>query len=176
LFDLRTFLSVGGYDEAFSHNEDAELDYRLTKAGGNIWMCSDGVAIYYPRSSPWALAKQYFLHGWGRAQMLFKHKARPRLRQLLPIAVLFLCLFGAIGSLFSPVALIGPLIYIFSCLSWGCLLALRSRDACAAGSGVAAIIMHLCWALGLIAFLYHITRLKITQWLEAGTGREAAAR
>src|SRR5262245_48947790 len=28
-FDLRTFLELGGYDETFTHNEDAELDRRM---------------------------------------------------------------------------------------------------------------------------------------------------
>ena len=32
LMTTAAFKAVGGYDEAFSHNEDAELDVRLTKA------------------------------------------------------------------------------------------------------------------------------------------------
>ena len=76
LFDLPTFLSFGGYDETFSHNEDAEFDYRLARAGGKIWLCSEAVANYFPRLTPLALAKQYFGHGQGRAQTILKHKAR----------------------------------------------------------------------------------------------------
>jgi succinoglycan biosynthesis protein ExoA len=34
LFRLDAFLGCGGYDETFSHNEDAELDVRLARAGG----------------------------------------------------------------------------------------------------------------------------------------------
>ena len=30
---IAAFRGVGGYDESFSHNEDAELDYRLRQAG-----------------------------------------------------------------------------------------------------------------------------------------------
>ena len=29
LMRISAFRAVGGYDESFSHNEDAELDYRL---------------------------------------------------------------------------------------------------------------------------------------------------
>ena len=33
LMRLDAFRAVGGYDETFSHNEDAELDYRLAAGG-----------------------------------------------------------------------------------------------------------------------------------------------
>jgi succinoglycan biosynthesis protein ExoA len=161
LFDLRVFLSIGGYDEAFSHNEDAEFDYRLVRAGGKIWMCSEAVANYFPRSTPVALAKQYFHHGQGRAQMLFKHKAYPCLRQLLPVAALVVCVSGAIGSFFSLAALLGPLVYFVSSVVWGCFIALRSRNACASASGLAAVIMHLSWASGIIVALVHNVLLRI---------------
>jgi succinoglycan biosynthesis protein ExoA len=167
LFDLNDFLAVGGYDEAFSHNEDAEFDYRLRRAGGKIWLCSEAAVTYFPRSTPWGLAKQYFRHGQGRAHMLFKHKASPRLRQLLPIAALGLCVSGLLGSFFSLATLLGPLVYVITALIWGCCIALRSRNSCAAASGVAAIIMHVSWASGVIAALVHGVWLSLPQQARA---------
>jgi succinoglycan biosynthesis protein ExoA len=38
LMRIDTFKDVGGYDPSFSHNEDAELDLRLAKAGHRIWL------------------------------------------------------------------------------------------------------------------------------------------
>jgi succinoglycan biosynthesis protein ExoA len=35
---LDWFRRVGGYDPGFSHNEDAELDHRLGRAGGRVWL------------------------------------------------------------------------------------------------------------------------------------------
>ena len=47
---IAAFRAVGGYDESFSHNEDAELDLRLTREGGRIWL-TDKVRIgYHPRA------------------------------------------------------------------------------------------------------------------------------
>ena len=40
LMRIDAFNSVGGYDESYSHNEDAELDVRLRKAGFSIWLTS----------------------------------------------------------------------------------------------------------------------------------------
>ena len=42
LFEMAAFLGVGGYDETFSHNEDAELDARLRQAGAGIWLTDRG--------------------------------------------------------------------------------------------------------------------------------------
>ena len=87
LFDLAAFRALGGYDETFVANEDAEFDRRLTNSGGRIWL-SEGLAIvYHPRRTAAALFAQYLRHGAGRARMLLRHRAQPRVRQLLPAAV-----------------------------------------------------------------------------------------
>src|SRR2546421_453420 len=49
LLDVNAFRLVGGYDESFSHNEDAELDFRLTAAGCRIYLCAGADITYYPR-------------------------------------------------------------------------------------------------------------------------------
>ena len=67
LFELGHFRRVGGYDEAFSHNEDFELDHRIRGAGGTIWLTAHAPVDYIPRRSP-TPARQYFLHGQGRAR------------------------------------------------------------------------------------------------------------
>ena len=35
---MDAFKAIGGYDDTFSHNEDAELDNRLTDAGFRIFL------------------------------------------------------------------------------------------------------------------------------------------
>ena len=45
------FLQIGGYDETFSHNEDAEFDTRLRKAGGRIFLDADIRLTYLPRAT-----------------------------------------------------------------------------------------------------------------------------
>ena len=64
---LDWFRRLGGYDPGFSHNEDAEFDRRLTRAGGRIWLDA-GLRLDYPmRDSLPALARQYWCYGRGRA-------------------------------------------------------------------------------------------------------------
>ncbi|RVJ04672.1 glycosyltransferase family 2 protein, partial [Sinorhizobium medicae] len=63
LMRIEAFKAVGGYDESFSHNEDAELDYRLGKAGYRIWMTDRTSMVYYPRAKIVPLFRQYFGYG-----------------------------------------------------------------------------------------------------------------
>jgi succinoglycan biosynthesis protein ExoA len=87
LMRIAAFSQMGGYDESFQHNEDAELDYRLVKAGHRIWMTDKTSMVYYPRASVKPLFRQYFGYGRGRARNFLKHRALPSLRQMIPLAV-----------------------------------------------------------------------------------------
>jgi succinoglycan biosynthesis protein ExoA len=149
LFELGQFRHVDGYDEAFSHNEDFELDYRIRKAGGSIWLTCEAAVDYIPRASPTALARQYFLHGRGRARTIMKHRLIPKLRQVLPMVVLSAYAVGIGLSPWVPGALLLPAGHLATCTTWGAILGWRERDLCAAASGICAVIMHLSWAIGL---------------------------
>ena len=55
LMRIAAFQSVCGYDESFTHNEDAELDVRLRGAGFRIWLSGMPPIAYFPRATPRAL-------------------------------------------------------------------------------------------------------------------------
>ena len=161
LFDVRNFRAVGGYDETFSHNEDFELDHRMRKAGGAVWLTAETQIDYTPRSTPWALAKQYYSHGRGRARTTLKHRIVPKIRQMLPLAIFACYLFGIALSPLSRAALAVPAAHLMLCSLWGALLSWRDRDICALASGPVAVIMHLSWATGFISqLLTHLRRAR----------------
>jgi succinoglycan biosynthesis protein ExoA len=148
---VRTFfLAIGGYDESFTHNEDAELDHRAHKAGGRIWLCAEAPVTYFPRRDPWHLAKQYFRHGKGRARMLRKWRKYPKPRQLAPVAILATVMSGMALSPISLICALGPAAYFALCTGWGLASAIRERDTSLLMMGFAAMIMHLSWASGCI--------------------------
>ncbi len=149
-FDLETFLSLGGYDETFSHNEDAEYDQRLADSGGKIFLDADIRIQYIPRSNAWRLAKQYFNYGKGRARNAKKHGQRLKLRQMIPI----LALLGSIGGLllapfFWPALLI-PAVYTFILSAASLYVLMKQRSVCGLLAGPASGIMHLSWAAGFL--------------------------
>ena len=151
VFDRAFFCSIGGYDESFTHNEDAELDVRAIEAGGRIWMCAESPVTYYPRDRLGRLARQYFRHGAGRARTLRKHRLKPKPRQMIPVVALAGCAAGVITAPFVPMLALFALIYPATCLSWGVHGAINRRDPRMLAGGLALMTMHLSWATGFLA-------------------------
>lgn len=144
---LDLFRQVGGYDESFSHNEDAELDHRLGLAGARIWLEPSLAIDYSPRSRPVPLFRQYLAYGKGRAMTVRKHRMRMKPRQLAPLAVAP----AVLAVLAAPVTLLlalPALGWAMACLGGGAVLAIRRRDRAVVASGPAAMLMHLGWSLG----------------------------
>jgi succinoglycan biosynthesis protein ExoA len=150
VFDRAFFQSIGGYDESFTHNEDAELDVRAIEAGGRIWMCAEAPVTYYPRDRLHRLARQYFRHGAGRARTLRKHRLRPTPRQMVPVVALAGCAAGLISAPFEPMLAMLTLLYPATCLTWGLLGTIRRRDLRLLAGGLALMTMHLSWAAGFL--------------------------
>lgn len=144
LIRLAPFRAIGGYDETFTHNEDAEFDTRFQRAGYKIWLTGKTTITYFPRDNPAALFRQYIKHGHGRARTILKHRAMPRLRQLAPAAVLPAALLALLGG----IAALPLLIWIAVCLGTGAVMAWRERNAALLLAGPAAMIMHFGWSLG----------------------------
>ncbi|MEM6974024.1 MAG: glycosyltransferase [Pseudomonadota bacterium] len=161
LMRLDAFTAIGGYDESFSHNEDAELDLRLAAAGGRIWLTAKTAIRYHPRTTVTGLWRQYRGYGRGRAATLLKHARRPRLRQVLPLSVapalaLAFAAFpvGAFGWPALGLAMALPAgIWALTCLAYAAALALRRQQSAVAWAGPAGMIMHAAWSLG---FLTHL--------------------
>jgi succinoglycan biosynthesis protein ExoA len=149
-FDRGTFLRLGGYDEAFASNEDAELDLRLARAGDRIYLDERLAIDYFPRDTLRGLARQYRKYGWGRASTLLKHGQRPKLRQVAPAIVFATCITSLAAAVVDPHALIVPVAYAGLCLGWGLYRAAATRSPCEALAGPAAMVMHMSWGAGFI--------------------------
>ncbi len=148
-FELKAFLSIGGYDETFSHNEDAEYDARLRKSGGRIFLDADIRLSYLPRATVGGLARQYFNYGKGRARTLMKHGERPKLRQLIPPATLVACIAGLALVPFSLWGLVLPGGYLAAMVAASLMVAVKHKSACGLLAGLASATMHMSWSLGL---------------------------
>lgn len=149
-FNLSMFRQISGYDESFSHNEDAEYDARVAQAGGRIFMDADIRIQYVPRSSVTKLAKQYYNYGKGRAKNVKKHNSRLKLRQSLPLIVLALTVLGVVAApVFWP-ALILPLGYISALTAASIAVAVWKKSPCGLLAGLASGTMHMSWAAGFL--------------------------
>lgn len=155
LMRMAAFRWVGGYDEAFLWNEDAELDVRLRAAGFRIYLAGSLSVICYPRDSVGALYRQYFDYGRGRARNLLKHGGRPKLRQLLPLGAAPALGLLLLAPLFPGLA--APAVaWAIGCLGFGLLLGRKTNDRCTAAAGIAAMTMHVGWSCGYFAHLFTV--------------------
>jgi succinoglycan biosynthesis protein ExoA len=153
-FDIDCFRALGGYDQEFATNEDAEYDHRLSQAGGRVWLEPSAAVSYSPRQTLRALSIQYFRYGQGRAMTILKHAIAPKPRQMLPLAVL--CgnaISAAVALVWLPAAIV-PLAYGLACLG-GVIVEWKRqrgevslRDGAAVGMALSA--MHMCWGAGFI--------------------------
>ncbi|RWP78171.1 glycosyltransferase family 2 protein [Mesorhizobium sp.] len=147
LMRISAFKAVGGYDETFSHNEDAELDYRLRQAGCRIWMSGKTQMIYYPRSSLAGLYFQYLGYGRGRAKNVLKHRMIPKVRQMVPLLVFPVVLLSAFFFV-HWLAVIPLLVWASVCLGYGVWTAISQRNPDSALAGISAMVMHFGWSVG----------------------------
>ncbi|WP_208347749.1 glycosyltransferase family 2 protein [Pseudaestuariivita rosea] len=147
LMQIAAFRQVGGYDERFSHNEDAELDWRLVQAGHQIWLTNKTFVTYFPRKSMDALARQYFNYGKGRARTMLKHRMKPQARQLIVVMVVP-CLLLMVLTPITMLAALPALIWLVACLLGGVYIAVQHVSAALILTGVSAAVMHAAWSAG----------------------------
>jgi succinoglycan biosynthesis protein ExoA len=153
LMRVAAFEAVGGYDEGFSTNEDAELDFRLGAAGSRIWLSGRTRMVYYPRASATGLFRQYFGYGGGRARNILKHRVIPRLRQLVPLAVAPAVVLAGLSFFYWP-ALVPLVLWLAASMALGAMTIARQAGryrlppTSAPLVGAAAMIMHLAWSAG----------------------------
>jgi succinoglycan biosynthesis protein ExoA len=157
-FRRSVFDKAGLYDESFTHNEDAELSYRIRQAGGQIFLDHTIQVSYVPRGTFGGLVRQYHAYGRGRARNILKHQAWPRLRQIAPVGLvlveallLVLLPFSLVSelSLAAVVTLSGLLgLYATLLTAAGVGYALTRKDRCLLLLPAALAVMHHTWGFG----------------------------
>jgi succinoglycan biosynthesis protein ExoA len=145
---MSTFQKLNGYDDTFTHNEDAEFDCRLRAGGGTIFLDADVRLQYKPRSTMTGLWRQYFNYGRGRSRTVRRHPGSLRLRQFLVPAHVSFVFVALLVSPWTMVPLFWPLAYLITLASMAIAQSITRRSLCGLLTAPAALIMHTAWALG----------------------------
>jgi succinoglycan biosynthesis protein ExoA len=156
---------VGGYHENYLRAEDWEMNHRIRKSGGLIWFLPQLRVVYRPRSTPRALASQYFHYGRWRRVVCREHRGTVNLRYLAPPAAVLAIATGLVTGLTglacaaagaSPglrwlaLGLALPAAYA---IGIGCVTATASRalpGRALARLPAALATMHLSWGVGFL--------------------------
>ncbi len=83
----RVLVEIGGFDEEMVRDQDDELNYRLRKQGGTVWLDPSIRSWYTPRGSLAKLWKQYYQYGLWKIRVFQKHPSMMRMRHFAPSAL-----------------------------------------------------------------------------------------
>jgi len=136
---------IGGFDESFLRTQDYELNHRLIETGAIVWFDPTLKVGYRPRGSLGALARQYYEYGRAKRQFSRKHPGSLHPRQLAPPLLLVALVASVITSVWTPVALVVPALYVVSLV-----LASIPTQGDAMRTAMALGTMHLAWGSGFI--------------------------
>jgi succinoglycan biosynthesis protein ExoA len=152
-FRMASFRRAGGYDETFTHNEDAELDCRQRSLGSKVYLDAEIRLGYQPRATATALARQYFAYGRGRSRTVRRHPHTMRARQLaLPVHLVVMTLALVLAA-WWPALLAWPLAYLAVLMLASVWIAAHQHSWCGLLAGPAAAVMHVSWAAGFLSGL-----------------------
>jgi succinoglycan biosynthesis protein ExoA len=150
VFRADALAMVGGFDGSFITNQDAELNERLRRAGGTVFLDAGLAVGYAPRSNVRALARQFFHYGRGRAATVRRHAGSLSPRQLaapLLVVTLFVALVIVPWTSVPIAAWAG---------GYGSLLVIASVTSGPGGPrravqvALALATMHLAWGVGFL--------------------------
>jgi len=161
-FPKEIFDSVGLYDTNCRTNEDAELNIRILKSRGKIYLDSTIQVEYLPRDSFAKLAVQYFHYGRGRAYTTVKHRQVTSYRQVAPSLLVIGLMGSLVLSFFNPLFFIFWGGYLLSLLS-AVLFSWRKRNIplkIRLLMGITFAVMHTSWGAGFLSF-FIIPPMKI---------------
>lgn len=142
---------IGGWDEGWPVNGDAEMASRYLKQGGRIICLRAMGAQYIPRGSLRGLARQYFRYGFYRAKTGRRHPESLRPSHLLSPALVVVALAnlapGSLGRIARTLLVFYGLVIAVAGLRAGTTTAAADR----VGVTTVFATMHFSWGLGFLA-------------------------
>ena len=163
-FRKEVFDKVGLYDEDGPViSEDSEMNQRIIKSGGRVYLNKDIVVSYVAKSTLRGFWRQYFIYGGARAHSFLRSRRFTAARQVVPLLFLFCLIALPILALLHGIFLTGWLAivgtYIALDLAVALILGLRKADVkLALWLLLAFPCMHVSWALGFFVRLFEGSR------------------
>ena len=102
-FHRSIFDKVGLYDEELVRNQDDELNARIIKSGGKIYLIPQLVCEYYARGTAKKVYKMFYQYGVFKPLVNKKLGSPATVRQFFPLFFVLGLLVGPVVCLFLPV-------------------------------------------------------------------------
>lgn len=123
-FPKKTFEKYGLFDERLVRNEDNEINYRIRKGGGKVYIDADLAIGYYCRDTIAKLMKMGMDNGMWNMVSLKLCPESMGLRHFVPFMFLLSLMVGIPLAIFIPASVIGTIIRLLFLLELICYFAL----------------------------------------------------
>jgi succinoglycan biosynthesis protein ExoA len=153
-FHRHVFDLVGPYDEDGPViSEDSEMNQRIIRNGGKVYLNKDIVVSYVAKNSLREFWRQYFIYGGARAHSLLRSKRFTAFRQLVPptflLSLIFLPVLGFLHWAFLALWFMIVGAYSLLDLAVSASLSIETKEPRIFPWLLLAFpCMHLSWALG----------------------------
>jgi glycosyltransferase involved in cell wall biosynthesis len=131
-YKREVFDRIGLFDEDLVRNQDDELNARLTKKGGKIYLIPFVKINYYARKSIPKMIKMFFQYGYFKPLVNKKVKKPATLRQFVPLFftlyLFFLLASGFAGTIWFLIFLIPFLFYVLLSLIVSLKVSIRRKQ------------------------------------------------
>lgn len=160
-----TLRQVGMFDTRLTRNQDIELNKRILKSGGKIYLVPDTYCTYYARETFKNLAKNNFNNGkWNILTIYYTQEiASLSIRHFIPLLFLLSLLLPMLGMIFLPYFGILSALSLFcyciliSVVSWQIK---KQQDITFLSLIIAFITLHLSYGLGSLIGILSLPFIK----------------
>lgn len=162
----KTFDEIGLFNESLTRSEDNELNARILKHGGTIYLFDDIATIYHPRDTIASLLKMGYANGKEIIQTILTYHENFRVRYLIPLLFVLFLLVGIIVSFLSLWLRIAFLcilaLYVALDIAYSFVLVAskQSRIRCGVLRFFIYPLFHICYGFGSLCGIIHYTIKK----------------
>jgi GT2 family glycosyltransferase len=147
------FDEVGFFDEDLFISEDAEMNWRIRKAGHKIFFTPKIISYYYPRKTISSLFRQLFRYGILRVNVMKKHADAIKWIHLVPVAcILLAAALILLGQWKALILLLG--FYVLAVLYYSFRGALKEGIHYLPVLPLLLSTIHLGWGTGFVVGLF----------------------
>lgn len=165
MWPRQTFERIGLFDEELVRNQDDELNYRLRKNGGRIFLTLSMRSHYQNRQTYRALAEQFFQYGLWKVRVLQKHPRQMGWRHFVPPGFVACCALAPLLSFYQPwvLPMTGILVTSYFLLTFVAALGVARQHGWSLLPYVlvAFLVIHGSWGSG---FLLGLVRFAPRWW------------
>lgn len=181
-FRREVFSKYGYFDERFTRNQDNEMNWRIRKGGGKIYMSNDIKLVYYCRESISSINKMGYINGKWNIITMYLCFGSMGIRHFVPFAFVLSLVLMPLLSLLSPVFLGMFIVELLAYLTLDLISSIigaaktEEEDAfiCALTLFALFPMFHISYGVGSIAGLVVLNTKKFKKDGTKGIGGSAA--